>query len=81
MVGSRDEHPLARYRRRHKLTLVELAARVGSSQAMLSRIECGEREASVPLLRRLVAVTNGEVTIDEIINAHPPLIRTGTRRR
>jgi len=75
----RAEHPLARYRRRHKLTLANFAMQVGTTQGTLSRIETGAREPTAGMLRLIVAATGGEVTADEIINAHYCAAGTGRR--
>lgn len=49
-------HPLRQYRDRTKRTLEELAGKVGTTKAWLSRIERGE-QASPELIRRLMGET------------------------
>jgi len=52
-------HPIRAYRRAQKppLRLEDLANRVGTTKANLSRIEGGKRKPSNKLLRKLVAET------------------------
>jgi len=51
-------------RREAQLTQAELARRAGVSQQVVSRIETGRTEPTLPTLRRLVAAAGGRVTYD-----------------
>jgi transcriptional regulator with XRE-family HTH domain len=61
------DHPLKLWREKRGLTLDELAERVGSSKATLSRIESGKQTPSLGLIGRLKEATNGEVTADDFL--------------
>ena len=52
-----DAHPLKRWRNASGITLVDLAKRVDTTHASLSRIENGEQTPSGPLVRKLIAET------------------------
>lgn len=54
-------------RRTRAMTLADLAAVTGTSQATLSRLESGERRPSLELLLRLARVYR--VTLDELVDA------------
>ncbi len=80
-VGAR----LRNLRRARALTLADLAAATGTSQATLSRLESGRRRADLTLLLRLAQVFR--VTLDEMVDAPPtgdprvharPSVRYGT---
>ena len=62
-VGAR----LRGLRRGRAMTLADLAAATGTSQATLSRLESGERRPSLELLLRLAQVYR--VTLDELVDA------------
>ena len=62
-VGAR----LRGLRRTRAMTLADLAAATGSSQATLSRLESGERRPSLQLLLRLARTYR--VTLDELVDA------------
>lgn len=64
-VGAR----LRNLRRARALTLADLAAATGTSQATLSRLESGQRRADLTLLLRLAQVFR--VTLDELVDAPP----------
>ena len=61
------EHPLRAFRRAAKLSLSELAAKVGSTKASLSRIEQGHQRPSLNLVGRLKEATGGAVTADDFL--------------
>ena len=45
-----------------------LAAAVGVSKATISRIESGEQDPSLALIRRLVAYAGGTLSADDFLN-------------
>lgn len=58
---------LKTYRERKGLSLAQLGAIVGTTAATLSRIENGKRQASVGLIKRLIAASGGELTAADFI--------------
>lgn len=62
-------------------TLADLAGKVGMSASTLSRLESGQRQASLELLVPLVTVLG--LTLDDLVRADPvdPRVRRATRRR
>ena len=54
---------VAKLRMLRGLTQQELAARVGTHQSSISRLENGEREPILPFLRRVVAALDGCVDV------------------
>jgi len=65
-----SEHAVAAYRRRHGLTMEALGAKVGVAKATIFRIETGE-DASLDLIRRLIAISDGELEAGDFIKANP----------
>lgn len=63
-------HPLREFRDRNGLRLEDLAARVGASISMLSRIEAGRARPSFKLLKRLVEETG--TSADEFLSYESP---------
>jgi transcriptional regulator with XRE-family HTH domain len=59
-------HALRRYRNETGRTLGELAAKVGTTKAWLSRIERGE-QASPDLMRKLIAETG--LSADDLLQS------------
>jgi DNA-binding XRE family transcriptional regulator len=57
--------PLAFWRKKRGLTQAALAKEVGVTQAYLSEIESGKKEARVGVLKELARVLN--VTVDELV--------------
>lgn len=57
--------PLAFWRRKRGLTQATLAKKVGVTQAYLSEIESGKKEARVGVLKELAAAL--KVTMDELV--------------
>jgi len=55
------EHALRRYRAKRGLSLEALGKEAGASRSTLSRIETGEKDPSVALIRRLCKATKGKV--------------------
>lgn len=61
---------LTKWRRAQDLTQREAAKRAGISQAAWSAIETGNvKRLGLDVARRIVAVTNGAVTLDELARA------------
>lgn len=54
---------VARLRMMRGLTQQELAARVGTHQSSISRLESGEQEPSLSFLRRVVDALNGRLEV------------------
>lgn len=64
-------HPVRAYRARRGLSMAELAARARISKAGLSLIETyATRQPSYPVIGRLVAACDGEVSPCDIFRAH-----------
>jgi DNA-binding XRE family transcriptional regulator len=57
--------PLAFWRKKRGLTQVALAKKVGVTQAYMSEIESGKKEARVGVLKELAAAL--KVTVDELV--------------
>ncbi|WP_330437938.1 XRE family transcriptional regulator [Micromonospora sp. NBC_00821] len=58
---------LQQLRRSHRLTLTDVAERTGISKSTLSRLESGQRRASLELLLPLAKIY--QVTLDDLVNA------------
>ena len=56
------EHPLKRWRQGQGLSLDALAIQVNASKAQLSRVENGNADPSVSLIRRICEASDGAVT-------------------
>lgn len=54
-------HPLKTFRAKNDLTLGDMAERIGSSAATLSKIETGKQLASPELAVAIESYSNGEV--------------------
>lgn len=72
-------HPLKAWRRRHNLTLDQLAASCDTSKTTISRIENGAIDPTVALMRRLIVETKFEVTADMLIEWGPASKQPATR--
>lgn len=70
-VPPSKDHPLRRYRDRHDLRLIDLAEALGITASTLSRIEGGTAKPSFDLMRRILQVTRGRVTGDELLEWAP----------
>lgn len=64
-----NSHPLRAYRERHRLTMSAMAEAVGTTRQTIHRIENGQQEPSVALMRKLADATNNEVPAAEILAA------------
>lgn len=62
-------HPLEVWRKAAGLTQREVAERLATTAATVSRIEQRERRPSVDLIVRIVDMTGGELTADAMIAA------------
>jgi transcriptional regulator with XRE-family HTH domain len=60
-------HPLIEYVNRTGRTTTELAEAAGCSRMTLYRIIKGEQNATVQLLQRISAATNGEVSVQALL--------------
>ena len=58
---------LKRYREAQGLKQDELAVRLGTTAATISRIEAGTRYPSVKLMRQIMAATNGAITPNDFV--------------
>lgn len=65
---SQQDHPLKEYRAKARLTLAELADRVGVKKAALSKIENRTRLPSMGLAARIQEATNGAVTPNDFLS-------------
>lgn len=59
--------PLAAYLDRKKLTYEEFAAASGVSASYLCRIATGQRDPRISILRRIVAATGGELSMEDML--------------
>ena len=66
------EHPLTAFRRERDLTMEALGAAVGVNKTTISRIESGEYDASLRLVRRLVEFADGALSADDFLGRQPP---------
>ena len=62
-------HPLRSYLEKHRLSMSAIAQAVGTSRQTIHRIENGQQEPSVALMRKLAEATNNEVPASEILAA------------
>lgn len=66
-------HPVRLYRRRHdRMPLRELANRLDIDPSTLQRIETGNLNPGFDLMRRIIEVTDGEVTAEALLAWRPP---------
>src|SRR5262245_10611471 len=63
------EHPLARWRKDHKKTLVELAEAAGCAVSHLSQIESGKTNPSLKLIARLKTISGGLLKAEDFLPA------------
>lgn len=61
-------HPLTRYRCKHKLTIAHVAEKLGVDKSTVSRYEAYRRAPSLDVMRRIIALTEGEVTADDLLD-------------
>lgn len=54
------------YRAKHQISQTEMATALGVSQGAVSLIERGGMEPSGKLARKIVSVTNGDVTFEDL---------------
>jgi transcriptional regulator with XRE-family HTH domain len=71
MVPIMALHPLRNWRHKHGLSLEQVAERLGTRKQTVSRIERGDRDTSADMCRRIAALTNYEVTPNDMILAQP----------
>lgn len=58
---------LSEWRKKHDLTMVQAAERLGLSQASISRIEAGEQWPDRKTVEKIMAATDGEVGPNDLI--------------
>ncbi|HEY4863159.1 MAG TPA: helix-turn-helix domain-containing protein, partial [Xanthobacteraceae bacterium] len=64
-----SHHPLARWRKNHDKTLVELAQAAGCAVSHLSQIESGKTNPSLRLIAKLKTITGGAVKAEDFMPA------------
>ena len=67
---------LRTWRKARKITLDELSKRLGMSDASLSRIERGEQWPDRETILKILAETNGDVSVNDILavtTSSPPV--------
>ena len=57
---------ISKYRAKHKMTLRELAAKFGISQAHLCQLESGKRTANPDLAVRIEQATGGDISFLDV---------------
>ncbi|RKH09598.1 helix-turn-helix domain-containing protein [Corallococcus sp. CA053C] len=72
-------HPTA-YRNLLLIPQVVLAGELGITQGHLSRIERGIRTPSAALIRRIVSVTAGRVSADDLLSLSAPSVLVETAK-
>ena len=60
---ARLQREMVEARRRAGLSQKELARRMGTTQSVITRLECGRRSPSVKTLRRLAEVTGSRLVV------------------
>ncbi|WP_394706358.1 helix-turn-helix domain-containing protein [Breoghania sp.] len=68
---AKQHHPLDRYLKHAGRSRRELAVEVGVTEASLSRIVNRKQNASLALVGRIVAATDGSVTFDDFLTTSP----------
>jgi transcriptional regulator with XRE-family HTH domain len=63
---------LKRYREAQGLNQEELAQKLGTTAATVSRIEAGIRYPSVKLMRQIMTATNGAITPNDFVVQSTP---------
>ena len=64
-----SHHPLARWRKNHDKTLVDLAQAAGCAVSHLSQIESGKTNPSLKLIAKLKTITGGAVKAEDFMPA------------
>lgn len=59
------------WRKKHDLTMVQAAPRLGISQSSISRIETGEQWPDRETMQKIIEGTAGEVTADDFMPDEP----------
>lgn len=75
--GVESDHPLKRFRTARGLSMQALGDAVGVSKQTISRIESGEDDPSLALIRRIVAFADGALSANDFL--HAPERETETR--
>lgn len=61
------EHPIFRYAADHQVTLAAIAERARCSRMTLYRVITGKQNATIDLLKRISAATDGQVSVSEFL--------------
>jgi transcriptional regulator with XRE-family HTH domain len=62
-----DVHPLQSYLARHDITQAEFGKRIGLKQSTISDVLNGRNRFSPEAARRVEIITQGEVTLDQLL--------------
>jgi transcriptional regulator with XRE-family HTH domain len=62
-----SNHPLRSYREKAGISLDELATRVGTSKASLSRIETRDQVPSLGLVKKIIGVSDGALSANDFV--------------
>lgn len=62
-------HPLRVWRRKNELSLEKVAAVLGTTKQNVSKLELRQRNPRADMLRKIAALTNGEVTPNDMLLA------------
>jgi len=63
-----NTHPLRRYRSEHGLSRRQVAEAVGVDEMSIGRYERGERMPRRQVLKRLIAMSGGQLTADDFLD-------------
>jgi len=66
---------LLEYRKRHKLSQQQLAKKLGTSQAMVSKIETGSVNLSLKVLARIASKLGGDLKVQLEINPDEKVVK------
>lgn len=55
------------WRKKHRLSIEQVARMIGLSYSMMSKISCGAASVSAKTAKKIHAVTQGEVSIEEAL--------------
>lgn len=67
-IMSNEKHPLVKYLDRTGRTMTEIAEKADCSRMTLYRLIKGEQNATIDLLSKVSAATNGEVPVSAFMN-------------
>ncbi len=61
------DNALRRFRKDQKLSVRELGEKLGISRSSVSRIELGQQNVSLTTAQKIMTVTGGEVTANDLV--------------